>query len=257
MFGQAFQINDLGTVGFLVLLEALLSADNALILAIIVRHLPKEEQKKALLYGLLGAFALRLAAIVVATQIISFWWLQVLGAFYLLYLPTKHFIQTNSSHPETKTKKSGFWMTVIYADFADLAFALDSVLVAVAIEPHKSKIWVVYAGAVIGIVLLRVAANFFINLLEKYPFLDHVAYTLVGWAGIKLVFLSGHTFEKWFIEKYQDLALPFDIPEMPPLVFWLGILLIVGIGGYLAVRNAKKEGDVSYIRDQVEDIEGE
>jgi predicted tellurium resistance membrane protein TerC len=148
-------------------------------------------------------------------------------------------------------------MTVIYADFADLAFALDSVLVAVAIEPHKSKIWVVYAGAVIGIVLLRVAANFFINLLEKYPFLDHVAYTLVGWAGIKLVFLSGHTFEKWFIEKYQDLALPFDIPEMPPLVFWLGILLIVGIGGYLAVRNAKKEGDVSYIRDQVEDIEGE
>jgi predicted tellurium resistance membrane protein TerC len=96
MFGQAFQINDLGTVGFLVLLEALLSADNALILAIIVRHLPKEEQKKALLYGLLGAFALRLAAIVVATQIISFWWLQVLGAFYLLYLPTKHFIQTNS-----------------------------------------------------------------------------------------------------------------------------------------------------------------
>ena len=92
MTEQVFAVKDLATVGFLVVLEALLSADNALILAIIVRHLPKDEQKKALMYGIWGAFALRLMAIVFASSLISYWWLQGIGSLYLLWLPIKHFI---------------------------------------------------------------------------------------------------------------------------------------------------------------------
>jgi len=232
MFGQSFQLRDLGTVAFLVLLEALLSADNALVLAILVRPLPPEEQKKALFYGLGGAFVLRTAAILFAAFIINFWWLQLIGALYLLYLPVKHFLPSRD-RPDMPKKKMGFWTTVVYLNLIDTAFALDSVIVAVAVVDtvrHSDKLWVVIAGATIGIVILRFAANAFIGMLEKYPRLDHVAYTLVGWAGVKLLFIAGHSFERLF-DKLEG-----DFPEMPPLVFWAGMALIAVGGSLLAMR---------------------
>src|SRR5262249_52933775 len=152
--GQRFHPGDLGTIGVLVVLEALLSADNALVLAMMVRHLPTKERSKALLYGLGGAFALRTGAILLAASIIQFWWLQSIGAFYLLYLPVKHFVSTAQGHGQAQESNRSFWATVVYLNLVDLAFALDSVVAAVAVVDtvhHKDKLWVVVAGAIIGI----------------------------------------------------------------------------------------------------------
>lgn len=234
-FGQEFHVSDIGTIGVLIILEALLSADNALVLAIMVRHLEPKQRKQALMYGLGGAFVLRTLAIILAASIIKFWWLQLIGAGYLLYLPIKHFI-TSSQGAETKTKEGmSFWTTVIYLNLVDLAFALDSVVAAVAVVntvQHPNKLWVVVAGAMIGIVLLRFAAGVFIRLLERYPMLDHVAYILVGWAGLKLLFISGHSFEK-----DRPGVMPFPIPEMNPWVFWGGMGAIAIGGTLLALRH--------------------
>lgn len=237
---MTFELTDLGQVALLVVLEALLSADNALILAIIVRHLPKDQQKKALFYGLAGAFVLRIGAIFLAAVILNFWWLQLLGALYLIYLPLKHFIKHSQGAQVKGAEGAGFWMTVIYADLADLIFAIDSVLVAVAVIDvvhHPDKLWVVYAGAIIGIVLLRFAAGYCLRLLEKYPVLDHIAYVLVGWAGVKMLFVSGHTFVKWYDKANPRTPLGWDIPELHPLIFWGGMALIVGGGLALALRH--------------------
>lgn len=240
---QVFEFQDIGKVGFLVVLEALLSADNALILAIMVRHLPKDQQSKALFYGLLGAFVFRLGAIIGAALIINLWWIQLIGAIYLIYLPVKHFIRHGSGAHHKGAAGASFWMTVFYADLADLAFAIDSVLVAVAIEPHKDKVWVVYSGAVIGIVLLRFAATAFLKLLEKYPALDHLAYVLVGWAGMKLAFLAGHTFESWYNKANPDNKLPFHVPELNPWIFWGGLVVIVVVGCWVAFRRPAMPAD--------------
>jgi YkoY family integral membrane protein len=241
MFGQVFDASDFGTIGFLVLLEGLLSADNALVLAILVRHLPKPLQRKALLYGLGGAWVLRTAAILLAAVIIGFWWLQLLGALYLIYLPVQHFWHT-ASHDETKPRRQmGFWATVVYLNLVDTAFALDSVVVAVAVVDtvnHPGKLWVVIAGAMIGILILRFAAGFFIRLLERYPVLDHVAYLLVGWAGVKLLLISGHTFVTWYEKRYAPLS--FTVPEMPSWLFWAGMALICVLGGCLAIRSGPR-----------------
>lgn len=243
IFGQKFHTHDFATIGVLVVLEALLSADNALVLAIMVRHLPRNMQRKALMYGLGGAFMLRTGAILMAAYIINFWWLQLIGALYLLYLPIKHFIQHVSDEGGPKGKEVGFWATVVYLNLVDTAFALDSVIVAVAVVDtvkHPDKLWVVVAGAIIGIVLLRFAASFFIRLLEKYPVLDHVAYLLVGWAGVKLLLISGHSFHGWYDKQNPSTPLAWDIPEMPSWLFWTG-MGVIAIGGFWwAVQSAKK-----------------
>ncbi|RYG36874.1 hypothetical protein EON81_08360 [bacterium] len=155
----------------------------------------------------------------------------------------KHFIQKkphDDADQAAKAAGKGFWATVIAVELTDIAFALDSVLAAMGfitkpgIGLQQDKIWVVFFGAVIGIILLRFAAGFFVKILEKYPALDNVAYTLVGWVGIKLV---THAFES----AHKLGFISFQVPVMNQPVFWVGLFLILIVGSFLAIRNATPE----------------
>src|SRR3989338_4820256 len=147
--------SDFSIIGMLVVLEGLLSADNALVLAILVSHLPKIDQKRALLYGLGGALLFRLLGILAARWIIELWYLRAVGGIYLIYLCVKHFIQHRRQEavPHTpeqqRFQKAGFWKTVLLVELTDVAFAVDSILVAVAMS---NKLWVVWTGGVFGVV---------------------------------------------------------------------------------------------------------
>ncbi len=217
-----------GTIGLLILLEGLLSADNALVIALLVKHLPEKERKKALLVGLFGSFTLRFLALLAAKSIIQFWYLQAMGAVYLFYLPIKHFWpkkKLEDGTPHTPKKPLGFWPTVALVEFTDLAFAIDSVLVAVSVS---KELWIIYTGAISGVVLLRFAAFILTRLLDRMPGLEHMAYILVAWVAVKLAMLSIHTAS----EAYH---LGWPIHEMNTIVFWAGTGIII-IGGTLLSR---------------------
>ncbi|MBS1716155.1 MAG: hypothetical protein JSS72_00305 [Armatimonadetes bacterium] len=249
MLGQVFRIDDLAVVAVLVGLEALLSADNALVLAIMARRLPKKLQKKALLYGLGGAFIFRLIAIVLAGTILRLWWLQGIGALYLVLLAGKH-LAGSEDEIKAKEQTGGFWKTVIAIEIADIAFAIDSVLAGVAMVKHTEKLWVVYTGAMIGIILLRLASLAFIRLLHLYPFLEKVAYLLVGWVGVELGFLCAHN--------YSLLNRPDQVlTEMSPLVFWGG-MGIIGIGGSILAVVRREKPSAEEMREEalVEEVFG-
>lgn len=242
MFEQTFQFSDLPVIGILILLEGLLSADNALVLAIMVRHLKPELQKKALLYGLGGAFVFRFIAIALATYILQLWWLQALGAVYLVFITLKHFIVHSQHEDKRKVRKPmGFWQTVVLVEVTDIAFAVDSVLAAVGMVRGADKIWVVYVGAIIGVVLLRFAASYFIKLLDRFPGLEHLAYTLVGWVGIKLLLMAGHNFEVAWNKRNPQDPLGYSIPEMNHGVFWAVMVMIIVVGTVYTVLTAKKK----------------
>ena len=90
-------VTDFLTIGLLVLLEGLLSADNALVLAILVLGLPRSDQRKALRYGILGAFAFRILATLLAMHLLQVAWVKLIGACYLLYLTCEHFFHSGDS----------------------------------------------------------------------------------------------------------------------------------------------------------------
>lgn len=229
MIPQTFHWADLSVIAALVLLEGLLSGDNALVLAIVARRLPVEQRKKALLYGVGGAFALRFAAISLASLILKLWWIQAIGAGYLLYITLNHFISQSGGDKQPDPKAQGFWQTVLAIELIDIAFAIDSVLAGVAFVAGKhDKVWLVWAGAAIGIVLLRIASGFFVSLLEKYPVLDHLAYVFVGWVGIKLAMLAAHSA---FLTKVSPAA----VPEMPEAVFWTGMVAFATVGLWIVL----------------------
>lgn len=150
-----------GTILTLIALEGLLSADNALVLAVMVRHLPRAQQKKALRYGIIGAFIFRFIAVLLAAKILDYWQLEVIGGIYLLQLAVRHLltgeeephydaeptpaeeqaapvlhdpaVPAGEAPPKRRRHRGGFWATVAGVEMADIAFSIDSILAAVAI----------------------------------------------------------------------------------------------------------------------------
>lgn len=209
-----FQIEttDLVTIGLLVLLEAALSADNALVLAVLVLPLPSEQQKRALRYGIAGALVFRVIATFFAASMISWEWVKLVGSVYLLYLPLKHFWK----HPdEAKRGASGaistflglsvFWSTVVRVELTDVVFAIDSILVAVAMS---RKIWVIISGGVIGIIMMRLLIGQLLGLVRRAPSIVDGAYVIVAWVGIKLLIEYLHAIHiiGWEIPRWLSIT---------------------------------------------------
>src|SRR5688572_6484196 len=123
---------DLITVALLVALEGLLSADNAMVLAVLVLGLPKHQQKQALKYGIVGAFVFRTIAILLAAFLIRVAWVKLLGAGYLLYLTYSHFYGHQNGGDRRMPPPaqawfglSAFWSTVVKVELTDIVFAID------------------------------------------------------------------------------------------------------------------------------------
>ena len=208
-------------------LEVLLSGDNALVLAVMVRPLPPHLRARALLYGLLGAYLLRGLALLFAVFLIRLWWAQVLGGLYLVYLMVRHFRNHPEGKPLPEASAKTFWRVVLLINLVDLAFAVDSVLVAVAIS---DELWVIYTGVFLGILALRMLASFVVSLLDRYPRFKHLAYLVVGLAGAKLAVAGWDKFAKEVLHR-PELALGLDKEA-----FSLFILAVLLLGSLWATR---------------------
>lgn len=185
------QFSDFINIGLLVILEGLLSADNALVLAMMILGLPRRDHKKALRYGLLGAFAFRIAATVLATYLIRIGFVQLAGGAYLLYLAYQHFFHGGGAEERRQIRKaqpwlglSALWGTVVKVELVNIAFSVDSILVAVAMS---NKLWVVLAGGLLGIVAIRVVIAQLLSLVRRYPAIVDGAFIIIGWVGVKLL----------------------------------------------------------------------
>jgi len=179
----------------LVLSEGLLSFDNAIVLAIMVSHLPRERsygigplqmstQQWALTAGILGAYFFRIIAIVLGTYLIQFWTLQLLGGGYLLWLSYEHFFAGPTKKPEVTAYGKGFWATVLKVELMDIAFSVDSILAALGLS---KRVWVILMGGMLGILCMRVVAGVFIRLIGRFPLFRHTGYALVALIGYRLV----------------------------------------------------------------------
>ncbi len=203
MFGE-----DLSTCIFiildLILIESLLSVDNAAVLATMVMDLPKKMRNKALQYGIIGAYVFRGICLFFASYMVKILWLKALGGLYLAYITYNHFkkyfTKQKSEVEEMIDKRENwiykltsgaigiFWSTVILVEVMDLAFSIDNIFAAVAIT---NNLYLICIGVFIGILAMRFVAQSFVQLMETYPFLEDTAFAVIGILGLKLIFSSG------------------------------------------------------------------
>jgi YkoY family integral membrane protein len=242
----------------LIALEGLLAADNALVLAIMVKHLPDEQRKKALFYGLAGAFIFRFSSLFAISFLVDVWQIQAIGALYLLFIAINNIIKKIARNKGTEKKKkiqkqsqTGFWGTVLKVELADTAFAVDSILAAVALAvtlPNTNlpqiggldggKFLVVFTGGLIGLIIMRFAANLFVKLLQSRPGLEITAFLIVGWVGIKLLV---HT-----LSHPELTVIPEGFAETTAwkTIFYI-VLLLIAVGGWFLSKGKKTSPEVS------------
>jgi len=174
-----------GIILSLIILEGLLSSDNALVLATIVSNLKtKRERKLALFAGIWGAYFFRFLVIGFGIYLIHFWWIKVLGALYLMWMALKYFFFSENNEDGTKPGSTSFWMTVLQVEMMDIAFSIDSISAAFGVS---EKVWVLFIGAIFGILMMRGVAQIFVKLLEKYAEFETTAYVLIALIGVKMM----------------------------------------------------------------------
>jgi YkoY family integral membrane protein len=221
IFGSDWE-NSLIIILNLILIESLLSVDNAAVLATMVLDLPPEKRKLALRYGIIGAYVFRGLCLIFAAWLIKIWWLKPLGGAYLIYLTWSYFRSkaTPQHSDDTLAKEEkwyyrltnglvgSFWATVIAVEIMDLAFSLDNVFAAVA---FTDNIYLICIGVFIGILAMRFVAQWFVKLLEKFPFLETSAFLVIGILGLKLFmalpchYLKDHAWAVWIESEVADL----------------------------------------------------
>jgi YkoY family integral membrane protein len=296
LFGQTLDWGDVGIIGLLVLLEGALSIDNALVLGLLAKRLPKHQQRKALTYGLVGAFVFRFIAVFMASLLLKWRVVKLLGGGYLVYIAIKHlFFEAHEDDGDVEFTAAGeptlvherthepltaeeeeaeirqraplpipeyrrgpgegtakFWPTVFVIEMTDIAFAVDSILAAIGVvgsapaghpkDAFHPKLWVIIAGGLLGVILMRFAAVIFIKLLEKFPRFSTAAYLLVLVIGGKLLL------DWWFnTEEYANLhpdhphRMDFHSPSSAAFwIFW-GLMLLTFATGFLPKRGASQK----------------
>lgn len=266
---QTFGTGDLWVVLVLTVLEGVLSIDNALVLGLLAKRLPKHLQPAALTYGLVAAIVFRFIAIFTASLLLRWTIVKLLGGGYLVYIAVRHLffeskeekdekiVLDEHGHPtileasgeelsekeaeleirervpvyvKPETVKqagmSAFWPTVLSIALTDIAFAVDSILAAIALvgpppnpTAYHPKLWVVFTGGALGVIILRFAAAMFIKLLERFPRFEISAYLLVIVIGFKLLgdwgLNSDWSFDQptWAAKSLGTWKLPFEAFE--------------------------------------------
>lgn len=221
---------DLLAVLYLVFLEGVLSVDNALALAALVRGRLRSEadRKKALHYGIWGAYVFRVIVIFAGVWLMKHEWVKWVAAGYLIYLAVKELFFKSDVEDEPvdfgrrEPGEMGFWQwsplwsTIVAVELMDITFSVDSIAVALSVS---NKPWVLIAGAVLGILAMRFAAQGFIALMEKFPILEKTAFVLVLLAGLKII--AG--------------LLDFEVPEVLFMCVMFGV-----VGASMLIQIVKK-----------------
>lgn len=226
VLGYTFEPSHIAIFFTLILLEGVLAFDNAAILAAMVRKLPREQRSRALYYGLAGAYVLRITAILGAVYLIRYPILKLAGGLYLVYLAIKHlFFSPHEDHLEhtllSRLGVSGFWGVVISLELADLAFAIDQVIVAVA---FTEEIVLIIAASLVAILFLRLSAVYMTRLMDWFPQLEILAYIAVGFVGLKLVVVDlAHRlgYESFQVPKEISVGITLSLLLLPVLAKFL------------------------------------
>ncbi|MBM3191547.1 MAG: hypothetical protein FJZ63_02680 [Chlamydiae bacterium] len=233
-FHQTFDLVDIPKILILVFLECVLSADNAIIMAMVVQPLPEHQRGKALWTGAISAVVLRILAILGIAYLVHILWIRIIGAAYLLYLALSY---GRKKKPLISfAKPIPMWKVVIKLEFFDIIFALDSILAALGFmgislstaAQTPPKLWIIYVAATLGLLLMRFASHGFSLFLQKLPKLEKAAHYILGLVGLKLGLESFNSYFPIFSQKLLHYG---------DLLFWLALLSLFLYG--LLVRGKK------------------
>lgn len=209
----------------IIMIDLLLSGDNAVVIALACRNLPPHQRRKGILFGVGGAIGLRIVLTFFAVSLLALPYLKLVGAVLLLWVGIKLILpeeEHDASSIKADTRLFGAIKTIIIADFV---MSLDNVLGVAAAA--KGNVSLLVFGLVISIPMIAWSSQLVLKLIDRFPFIIYAGGALLGYvAGEMLV----------------SEALFATIVETRHYLHWLipafCALLVLVIGKWLALRKA-------------------
>ena len=210
-----FSLQFLWALGAIVLIDLVLAGDNAIVIALAARRLPPKLQKKAIIWGTVGAIVVRSAMTVVVVWLLKIPGLLLLGGAMLLWIAMKLLVPVPAGAEDGHSMADNFWGAMKTIVIADAVMGLDNVL-AVAGAAHGNFLLVVL-GLLISIPIVVWGSTLILKWVEKYPAIMYAGAAVLAWTAIKM--MLGEPLVRDFVQPYQGYA-------------WLAY--VVGIGAVLA-----------------------
>lgn len=211
----------------IIMIDLLLSGDNAVVIALACRNLPEAQRKKGIMYGVGGAIGLRIVLTFFAVSLLSLPYLKLVGALLLLWIGIK-LILPEEDHGEGNIKaETHLWGAIKTIIIADFVMSLDNVIGVAAAA--KGNVGLLVFGLLVSIPLIAWSSQLVLKLIDRYPFIIYAGGALLGYvAGEMLV---------------TESALK-PVMDANHYLHWLApaacALFVLAMGWWLAQRMARK-----------------
>ncbi|QJR11877.1 hypothetical protein DSM104443_02960 [Usitatibacter rugosus] len=189
----------------IIVIDLALAGDNAIVIALAARNLPPALQKRAILWGTVGAIAVRIAMTMAVVWLLGIPGLMAIGGAVLVWIAWK-LLKGGSGEHEIKSATT-FWAAMQTIVIADAAMGLDNVL-AVAGAAHGSFTLVVI-GLLISVPIVVWGSTMILKWVEKFPWLVHIGVAVLAWTAAKMI-VSEPVLQPWFATR-QEFAIALHV----------------------------------------------
>ena len=209
----------------IVAIDIVLGGDNAIIIALACRNLPKKQKRLGILWGTAGAITLRVILVFFASALMTTPGLRLIGGVLLLWIGIKLLTDQAGDELEGKIEQKvsllGAIQTIIIADFV---MSLDNALAIAAAS--KGSMFLVVFGLVVSVPIIVGGSAIILKMMERYPFIIKLGAGLLGWLGGDLI----------ANDKINATILPAIILQSPWIAAIAGAGIVVGLGSLIATR---------------------
>jgi YjbE family integral membrane protein len=196
----------------IIIVNILLSGDNAVVIALAARSLPRKQQNMAILLGSAAAIVLRVILTIFAVALLQYPYLKLIGAGLLIWIGAKMLLP-EGGEDEHAAAKSGLWGAVQTILIADLVMSLDNVIaVAAAAEtgPPEGKYALLIIGLGLSIPLIIVGAQLLMKLMDRWPIIITLGAALLGFVAGEMA-VTDPAIEAWFHGTFGNVDMVFAL----------------------------------------------
>ncbi len=199
---ELFSMEFLAALGAIILIDLVLAGDNAIVIALAARGLPKHLQKRAIVWGAAGAIGVRALMTMAVVWLLQIPGLMLAGGLLLLWIAVKLIAPGGGENNSRHAGVTGFWAAMKTIVIADAVMGLDNVL-AVAGAAHGSFLLVVL-GLLISVPIVVWGSTIVLHWVERFPVIIYAGAAVLAWTSAKMV-LGDPVLAPW-VEPYTGYA---------------------------------------------------
>jgi YjbE family integral membrane protein len=242
-------LNELLTAQFwaglwqIILINIVLSGDNAVVIALAARSLPPRQQTQAVIWGAGAAVVMRIILTVIAVEMLKWPWLKLIGAALLLWIAVKLLMPEEGSGESDVNASENLWAAIKTILIADLVMSLDNVIAVAAAA--RGSLSLLILGLAISIPLVVFGATVLMKIMERWPIIITIGAALLGFVAGEMA-ATDPALDGWLRAHFtyvQDIAMIGPV-SLKVLCGSVGAILVVVAGKWLAARAAAERKEV-------------